>query len=246
MVFSQHLAMSIGFFAGVLPAITLVFMTLKDYDEYFEDKNFFFTMVIGLFAGIVSSVIYYWSLFYLSVNLTLVVLISLIVGLAIYEMMIIMIVLLMKRFKAKYDITYYGVVFGGSFAGLLGMFSIYAFLGINDLTQYAALSMGLLVITLPMMYISMGAIMGFGIQKGELFMTSFKVIVLKSLFNIMFIFWFIGFFAWKPYHGWEWMFFGFIFAAVAYYYSYTYILPSTLPDELRRHKRRMTRKRKRK
>ncbi|WP_455392261.1 hypothetical protein [[Eubacterium] cellulosolvens] len=246
MPFASHLAMSIAFFLSILPAVFLVFMTLKEYDEYYEDKHFFFNLVLGLFAGIMSSVIYYWSIVFFIANQALTILISLIVGLAIYELLIFSIVLLMKRFNAKYDITYYGVVLGGAFAGLLGMFSIYIYLRTFNITPAGVLSMVLLIITLPMIYISMGAMIGFGIHKGDLFGNSLKIIGIKSIFNILFILWFIGFFYLPPDHGWEWMFFGFIFAGAAYYYTYQTVLPGALPEHLSKHLRRKKRKEKKK
>jgi hypothetical protein len=246
MPLAQHLAMSLGFFMSVLPAIVLVFMTLKEYEKYFEDKHFFFSMVLGLFAGIVSSVIYYWSIDYFTKTMALVILISLIIGIAIYEVLLIMMILLMKRFNAKYDITYYGVVLGGSFAGLLGMFSIYVFFINIDATELAIVSMVLLIITLPMIYISTGAIIGFGIIKGEIFKFSGFAILIKSVFNIFLILWFLGFFYIPPQHGWEWMFFGFLFAAGLFYYTYQYILPDALPEHLQRHRRRTKRKERKK
>ena len=85
MPFGSHLAMSIGFFAGIIPAVILIFMTLKEYDEYYEDKHFFFLMVVGLFAGIFTSLLYYWSIIYMAANLFLLVLLFIVLGFAIFE-----------------------------------------------------------------------------------------------------------------------------------------------------------------
>lgn len=244
MPFATHLAMSIAFFMSVLPAVILIFMTLKEYDRYYEDKHFFFCLVLGLFAGVLSSVIYYWSIIFFVANQALVVLVSLIIGLAIYELLLFTIILMMKRFNAKYDITYYGVVIGGAFAGLLGMFSIFIYLRTYDVNGYAIFSMILLILTLPLIYTSMGSMVGLGIHKGDFFKNSLGIIFFKSLFNTLFIFWFMGFFFLPPQHGWEWMFFGFLFAAGMYYYSYQNTLPNALPEHLSKHKRRAKRKQK--
>jgi len=124
MPFASHLAMSIGFFAGIIPAVIIIFMTLKEYDEYYEDKHFFFLLVLGLFAGTMTALIYYWSIIYLGQNLSLLTLPLIIVGFAIYEILLFTIILSMKRFGGKYDLTYYGVVFGGSIGAVLNMFSL--------------------------------------------------------------------------------------------------------------------------
>lgn len=243
MPFASHLAMSIAFLSSVLPAVFLIFMTLQEYDEYYEDKHFFFNLVLGLFIGIISSVFYYWSLIFFFYNQALIVLISLMVGFAIYEVLLFSIILMMKRFNAKYDITYYGVVLGGAFAGLLSMFSIYIYLRTYDLSQLAILSMVFLIITLPLIYISMGAMLGFGIHRGDLFKNSLKIIIIKSLFNFLFIFWFIGFYFW-PDRGWELMFFGLLIGLGMYYYTFQSVLPAALPEHLRKHRRRTKRKKK--
>lgn len=242
MPIATHLAMSIGFFASLLPAVILVFITLKDYDPYYEDKNFFLNLVLGLFAGTATSVIYYWSIIFFFDNFALTILISLIIGWAIYEVLLFSIILMMKRFEAKFDITYYGVVFGGSLAGLVGMFSIFIYLLTYDLNLNGILSMALMVLTLPLAYISLGAMVGTGIHTGNSFANSLWLIFVKSIFNIFLILWFIGFFFLPPSHGWEWMFFDFLIAAAWFYHTYNNVLPGALPEHLRKHRRRMKRR----
>lgn len=246
MPFAQHLAMSIGFFVGILPAVTIIFMTLKEYDDYYEDKHFFLLLVIGLFAGTMTSLIYYWSIIYLSESLNWLSLVAIIVGFAIYEMLLFTIILSMKRFGAKYDLTYYGVVLGGSIAGVICMFSIFVYLINYDLSNQSILSMALLVPTMPLMYIGLSAIVGYGISHGRYLKYALWTIVLKSIFNVIFIFWFIAFLFWTDVGGWEWMVFGFAFAILLYWYVIRNHLPQALPEQLRKDMRRKKRKQKRK
>jgi hypothetical protein len=243
MPFASHLAMSVGFFMGILPAVTLVFLTLKEYDEYYEDKHFFFAMVVGLFIGIMTAVIYYWSIIYLSGNLSLLPLLIIIIGFSVYEMLLLSIILSMKRFGVKFDLTFYGVVLGGCMAGVIVMFCIYLYLFNRDPTGPAILSMILLVPTLPLLYISLGAIVGFGICQGQFYKYSALVVVLKSIFNVVFIFWFISFLYW-PERGWDVMIFGLIFAVLLYIYTTREFLPATLPEAQARHLRRQKRRQK--
>ena len=241
MPLASHLAMSIGFFAGILPAVIIVFMTLKEYDDYYEDKHFFLLLVIGLFAGTMTSLIYYWSIFYLSTNLTLLSLVAIIIGFALYEMLLFTIILSMKRFGAKYDLTYYGVVLGGSIAGVICMFSIFVFLFNFDLTNQAILSMALLIPTMPLTYISLSALMGYGISHNKYLKYGIWVVILKSIFNVVFIFWFIAFLYWEE-RGWDLMIFGFVFGVLLYWYIIRQHLPNSLPEALRKNMRRKKRR----
>ena len=246
MPFASHLAMSIGFFAGIIPAVIIIFMTLKEYDEYYEDKHFFFLLVLGLFAGTMTALIYYWSIIYLGQNLSLLTLPLIIVGFAIYEILLFTIVLSMKRFGGKYDLTYYGVVFGGSIGAVLNMFNIFLYLRNYNLTSQAILSMVFMVPTLPLLYISIGALVGFGLVKERFLKYSAWAFILKSIFNGIFIFWFIAFLFWPPERGWDLMVLGLLFAFCLYLYVSREHLPGSLPEHLQKHRRRQKRKQKRK
>ncbi len=244
MALGSHLAMSIGFFVGVIPSVILIFFTLREYDEYYQDKHFFYLLVVGLFGGIMTALMYYWSVFYLGENWTLMVLLSLIIGFAIFEILLFTIILSMKRFDGKYDLPYYGVVLGGSIAGVLGMFVVYAQLSEYDMSFQTALSIALMIPTLPMFYISIGAMVGFGIPQNKSFKYSGWAVVYKTIFNLILIFWMIAFFYW-PERGWDLMIFGLAFAVSMYYYVTKYLLPQALPEHLRKHRRRAKRRAKR-
>ena len=246
MPFSSHLAISLGFFLGIIPAITLVFMTLKEYDDYYEDKNFFFLMVVGLFGGTMTGLIYYWSVLYLVQTESAMVLLSIIFGFAVYEVLLFTIVLSMKRFGANFELTYYGVVFGGSIAGIMSMFFIYAYLNSYDINSQAIMSIGLLVPTLPMMYISLSSMVGFGLHTGHYFKYAGWAIVIKTIFNLLLFFWFVTFWFEPPGYGWEFMTICLGIAILMYFYAIKDVLPAALSERLQRHKRRAKRKRKRK
>ncbi len=245
MPFASHLAMSIGFFVGIIPSVIIIFMTLQEYDEYYEDKHFFFLMVVGLFAGIMIALFYYWSIYYLNQNLTIITLVLIIVGFALFEMLLLSIILSMKRFGFKYDLTYYGVVLGGSIAGVLGMFIVYLYMNNLELSSHAILSIVLMTPTLPLLYISLGALMGFGLFSNNFLKYAGWVVFLKILFNILFIFWFIALLFWAE-RGWDLMIIGLAFAISIYYYVTRNHLPLALPEHLRKHKRRTKRKQKQK
>jgi hypothetical protein len=245
MPLASHVALSIGFFVGILPAVTLVFMTLKDYDEYYEDKHFFYLMVVGFFAGMMTALVYYWSMGYLVQTSSLAVLIVTIVVFAVYEILLITIILSMKRFDGKYDITYYGVVLGGSIAGIIEMFIIYVYLNTYELNVQAVASMILVIPTLIFVYLSMGAMVGFGIHQRKYFKYAGRALLLKVVFNILFILWLWSFWFEPSGYGWEFMSIGLVISFIMYYYTYKDLLPEALPEKLQKHLRRSKRKRRR-
>ncbi len=242
MPFSDHLAISIGFFAGILPAVILIFYTLKEYDDYYEDKHFFILLILGLIIGVPTSLFYYWSIIYLATVKNLMANFVIFLIIAIYELLILTIIISMKRFGGKYDLTYYGVVLGGSKAGVIAMFCIFLFFRTNDINPQGALSLGLLIPTLPMLYISIGSMIGFGLFRGLFLKYAILVVIIKTIFNGLFIFWFIAFLYWYPEYGWELMIIGIIFSYIIYDYSRRRILIEALPETLRKHRRRKKRK----
>ena len=242
MPFGDHLAISIGFFTGILPAVALVFETLKEYDPYYKDEHFSILMVIGLIVGVPTALFFYWSLIYLAPINNILVLSVICFFIAIYELLLLTIILSMKRFGGDYDLTYYGVVLSGCLAGVIIMFCVYLFVRSNDLSSQALLSLGLLIPTMPLMYISLGSLLGYGIFKAKFLKYASLFVIIKTIFNGLFLLWFIFFLFSPPEYGWELMAIALIFSIFMYYYSYKRILPDALPPKLKKHRRRSKRK----
>ena len=198
-------------------------------------------MVVGLFAGMMTALIYYWSVLYIVRTQSSFVLLSTIFGFAIYEVLLFTIILSMKRFGAKYDLTYYGVVLGGSIAGILGMFFVYVYIHTYDVNPQAILSLILIIPTFPLLYLSLSAMVGFGLYNDKYFKYAGYAIVIKTIFNIFLVLWFIAFWFEPPGYGWEFMSIGLAFAGFLFYYTFRDILPGALPEHLRKHKRRTKR-----
>jgi hypothetical protein len=233
--------MSMGFFAGIIPAVIMIFATLKEYDKYYEDKHFLGLLAVGLVSGTFISLIYYWCIIYLSENLNILVLIFIIIGMAIFEVLLLRIILSMKWLGGKYEITYFGVVIGGSFAGVLAMFCIFVYMVTHDITLQAVVSIIFLVPALSLVYIPTGALVGYGVYKKSSIKQPIKIILVKSIFNSIFIFWLIAFLFWSE-GGWELMVFGVLFGVFMYTYVYRGVLPAALPVKLQKHRRRAKRR----
>jgi hypothetical protein len=152
----------------------------------------------------------------------------------------------MERFGGKFDLTYYGVVLGGTVAGVIGMFNIYVFFTAYDPSWQAVLSIALMIPTLPLLYISISSMIGFGLFKHKFMKFAGWMVFYKTIFNVLFILWYLGYLFLPPEHGWEWMAICIVFAVIMYRYSTTDLLPSALPEKLKKHRRRKRRQEKQK
>jgi hypothetical protein len=244
MAFSSHLAMSLGFFTGIIPSVIFVFLTLKKYDGYFKDRHFFYCLVLGLFAGTMTALIYYWSFDYMSDNLNLAVFLAIIIIFAVFELLLFSIVLSMKRFEDKYELPFYGIVMGGTIGGVVCMFLVYVYTTNLDITPQAAFSIAMVIPTLPMIYMGIGAMIGFGLAKDQSTKFSIYVLIIKTVFNVLFIIWLILFLTEPEESGWQLMVIGLVFAFFFYWYMYNDLLTATLPEKLQKHRRRARRKEK--
>ncbi len=103
-------------FVGIIPALIILFFSLKGYDGYYKDKSIFLTFVIGIIFGVIAAVLR----LYLSPPPLLVVYIILF---AFFEQLSKTIVLNIGRLHLKKETTIYGLSlglgFGSSFTPFL-------------------------------------------------------------------------------------------------------------------------------
>lgn len=250
MALTSHLAMSIGFFVGIIPSVILMFWTLRAYDKFYNDNHLLFQLAMGLIAGTITGLFYYWSVDYLGQALALTSFMAIVILFAIYELILITIILSRKHYDNIYELTFQGVIMGGAMAGPVVMFATFVYLYFLDLSFNAVLSIAFLVPTIPMLYITIGALIGYGLYKNEFNKYGIRVIILKSGFNVIFILWFILFLYDPIDRGWQIIAIGFVFAVLLYRYTILKIIPMTLPGNVykkwSREKRREQRRKKRK
>lgn len=163
-------------FLGIIPALVLLFISLKGYDGCYKDKTVFLTFVIGLISGIVAAVIR------LLIN-PMPLLIVYIVLFAFFEQLFKTVVLNIGRLQNKKETTIYGLSLGLGFGSSFTPFLIIAgsMSGQSDFTFLSLVTFGSLGFIL--FHAASGAYIGFGVYSGKMMKYLLIVILLQLPFN---------------------------------------------------------------
>jgi len=145
-------------FLGVIPALFILFFTLKGYEGYYKDKNMFLTFVIGMVFGFVAAFI---QSYFLSV-------IIIVFILAMFNQLFKTIILNIGRLHQKKETPIYGLSlglgFGSSFTPLILIgASTYISEELMVLAIYTSCTLGYIL-----MHGTTGALIGYGIFENKL------------------------------------------------------------------------------
>jgi hypothetical protein len=156
-------------FIGVIPALIILYIGLKDYEGYFKDKLIFLTFIVGIIIGFISAVI---ELFTRDIGL-----ISYIILFPVLEQLFKTIVLNLGRFQEKQDTTIYGFSLGLGFGSVFTPAAI--IMGnFNEINiAFIAAIIGSLGIIL--FHAATGAIIGYGVYSHKLSTYLFYAILLQ-------------------------------------------------------------------
>ncbi len=156
--------------AGFGPSMALMFYTLRDYtfpkvkQPYFDDRKIFAFFALGIVIGMVLFAFESWGQTVSSVET----LIALIVGFALMEEALKLVILNYPKFQRKVDTAFYGLSFG------LGISSTYTFATVYasavSVESIAAIDMvvwSLLGLQLVLLHGATTAIIGVGVARGE-------------------------------------------------------------------------------
>jgi hypothetical protein len=102
-------------FVGIIPALVLMFISLKGYDGYYQDKIVFLTFISGIVAGFISILIEWYTV---RVGIWFIILYP------ILEQLLKTIILNISRFHGKKETVVYGLSLGLGFGSIFTPFSI--------------------------------------------------------------------------------------------------------------------------
>jgi len=102
-------------FLGIIPALILLYISLKGYEGHYKEKNIFLTFVVGIIAGFLSVVI---EALTISIGVLFIVLFPLV------EQFFKTIILNMHRFQQKKETVIYGLSLGLGFGSIFTPFSM--------------------------------------------------------------------------------------------------------------------------
>ena len=102
-------------FLGIIPALVLLFISLKGYDGYYKDKIIFLTFISGIIAGFISILIEWFTV---GVGVWFIILFP------ILEQLFKTVILNISRFHRKKETVVYGLSLGLGFGSIFIPFSI--------------------------------------------------------------------------------------------------------------------------
>jgi len=146
-------------FLGIIPALFIMFISLKGYEGYYKDKTMFITFIAGIIMGFIAA-------FVQSFFINLVVIST--VLLAVFNQLFKTIVLNIGRFQKKKETTIYGLSLGLGFGSSFTPFMIIAVSSLisNDVYVLSIIALGSLGIIF--FQGATGAYIGFGVYSGSL------------------------------------------------------------------------------
>jgi len=146
-------------FLGIIPALILMYISLKGFEGHYKDKNIFLTFILGIVAGFISALI---EIFSISIGLLYIILFP------ILEQLFKTIILNVGRLQKKKETVIYGLSLGLGFGAIFTPVSIIiSNLQIGDDPILFALaivgSFGMI-----MFHGATGVLIGYGVYIGKL------------------------------------------------------------------------------
>lgn len=156
--------------AGFGPAMFLMYFTLRNYTfpkvekPFFDDRKAFMLFALGVVLGMVLFAFETWGM---SVGVAETVLV-LILGFALMESLLKLIILNYPRFQRKVDTAFYGLALGLGMASTFTFASVYVFLlDIGDPTFAEGAAVVLVGMLFVLLHSSTAAIIGVGVARGD-------------------------------------------------------------------------------
>lgn len=232
---------------GIGPAILVLWYGLRRFDypyvekTLFDDRKVFVLFAVGMVFGAISGMFGYAII---AATASIIVLVSIVI--ALLEESFKMVVLNLKRFRLKFDTTFYGVSLGCGMGSVMVVSYAYSLFISNPnsatspgyLLPLLGLSVGLCSLEA-----STGALIGYGSFKGR----SWYFLLQAMIYRVFFAVIILPFRAGpqggvSPFLSILSLIAAIIFSLLLYWRIYVGILPYSLPEEIRRKLRRKLRK----
>ena len=164
-------------FLGIIPAMIILYISLKGYEKYYKEKTIFIMFIIGIISGVMVAVIRYL------IN-PFPYLIIYIVIFAFFEQLLKTIILNIGRFQGKKETVIYGLALGLGFGSAFTPFLVITASAVtNDLTFLLLVGFGSLGFIF--FHAASTTYIGYGIYKFKLTKHLTIAILLQLPFNIL-------------------------------------------------------------
>ncbi len=159
-----------GAAAGFAPAMLLMYYTLRDYTfprvekPYFDDRKMFAFFALGVVLGMVLFAFESWGRTIAAAETVLV----LIVGFALMEELMKLVILNFPRFARKVDTAFYGLSLGLGISSTFTFATVYVFLlGLEEPQVADAVAVAMLGVLFVLLHGSTTALIGVGVARGD-------------------------------------------------------------------------------
>jgi len=204
-------------FLGIIPALVLLYIGLKGYDDFYKEKNIFLTFVIGIILGFIAALM---ELFTLTAGVLIIILFP------ILEQILKTMILNVGRLHGKKETVIYGLSLGLGFGSIFTPVSIIlANIQTESILLLASIILGSIGIIL--VHGATGIIIGYGVYKGKLM----KNYVFALILHIPVTAWFFLTGIYKLEHLQVYLV---LYGLVIYWYATKKIMPNILNRNQRR------------
>lgn len=239
-----QMAFTISFIAGIACALPILFWSVNRYEGFFDDQQFFLTIMLALALGLVGAVLYLVVTYYYFIEpfesgqgSSVAVIVIFALFFALLEASLKAMYLNRPKYHKDYGVIFYGASFGAGYAAMVILAFTYYGLNNNDYFNMDSADMfvgtALFSAAWAFMHITLGTMMGAGVHKGDMMSTGLLMVILSTPFNALL-------FIWGATREWELMAVCLIGAVGLYRYYYTRSVMGAMPAKEARRLRRET------
>jgi len=207
--------------------MALLFYTLKDYTypavqkPYFDDRKIFAFFAFGIVIGMVLFAFESWG----QTSSSTETLIVLIVGFAVMECLLKLVVLNLRRFHRKIDTGFYGLSFGLGIAATYTFATVYvSAMAVADVTVFDMVAFSLLGVQLVLLHGSTTAMIGIGVARGQVKPYFSEALLIHMGYNMLMVPFFMYEIVTPPLN-----YLGLVAASVVVIYAYVKVHRLSLP-----------------
>ncbi len=182
----MQLAFAVAMASGPITSILFVSLLMNKYEDYFDQKSFYFSLLIGIFFGVFIGVTHTISAVSMVQGgyLTFVIVVSLITTVGVY------IVLMMKRFREGRETGLYGLALGSGLGAMTSVTIPYRYLTAY-LTLPSVITVWFFCFSTILVYSSMGLKLGLYINEKRNWYGLFMASMILIPFNALAMWWYI-------------------------------------------------------
>ena len=184
------LVMIVSAIAGFAPSMGLMFYTLRDYtfprakEPFFDDRKIFAFFALGIVIGMVLFAFEEWGRIASSTETILV----LIIGYALMEESLKLVVLNYPKFQRKVDTAFYGLSFGLGISATFTFATVYASaLGLESPSAVDMTAFALLGVQFVLLHGATTAFIGIGVARGEVKPYFSEAVLIHIAYNLFMV-----------------------------------------------------------